>query len=412
MSGMPEGGNWTITDHGYGKRKPYKKPRVSEEGGGWTADIQFARVSVENLGPVSGDVSLKPLTVLFGPPQSGVAYMASLLHAVVEHGRTADLYDNRIGHYHYYKEGDPLYEQFNSVVPIDKETERVLEKWRQSRRRSMDSDLLKKHNMLHTRLFVEGMAQGLLGRDSPLHGRAGLTIAAHANHTRCKLSYSDNGLTAVPDEPNLHINFVGHSTARKYTDRTDRYTSGPYIIHDPYPDVGPRPYEVGDAIHIDVHDRPGEHTMYNALYAAFFYYTRRISQPWHSILVSSGSLIEYTAIDIEPLLFSRYDKERLHPATLPDDTPDRRLLHALDCAKDGDMIVVENPEEYTVDADLFAEMLYQRADAGLYLLVVTGDRTLAERIHNWRPEPEGLDSQYVSVYEFKPRGKGYSIVEW
>ena len=95
-----------------------------------------------------------------------------------------------------------------------------------------------------------------------------------------------------------------------------------------------------------------------------------------------------------------------------DSIPPKKLQSALDEARRGTMVVMENPEKYAGDTESFARTLFAKANEGLFVLVATGDRTLAEAVVEMRREPGGLDAEYASVYGFEPEGGGHAITEY
>ena len=372
----------------------------------WQAHVKFATVSVRNFGGASGDLTLKPLTILYGPPESGVSHMASLMHAFVVHGSSLSVYDDRFDIAH--SETD----FFEPVTKHELEALRVMEKRRQ-KVKFTDSKYLADSARKHLHLLALGLEAGLLGSGSPLRPDAsGSTVILGANRAHGRLEYTDDGLAEFPDRPNLRINFVTHGTARKHGKKHDA-GSGPYLVRDPYHYAGPRPYESGSDIHIDAHRSGGISVLGNVLTAALYYYSERVSQPKWSVLVSNGGLTEYEIPQYagsEDMIFGIIARNKT--AHISGDTPLKKLQSALDNTERRTMIVIENPERYVADTESFVRTLFEKANEGLYMLVVTGDQTLAERVATMRRESGGLDAEYAAVYGFEQGNGGHAIIEY
>ena len=372
-------------------------------------DVEFAGISMENFAGVSGSITLKPLTLLYGPPESGVSHVASLVHAVVVHGASFNLYDDTMETY-----AEP--DMFMSLEHTDlDEAQRVMKRRRQ-KVRFADSKYLSRIAEKHLHLFAEGLAGGL-PEPGPPPGRGmsdfGVTLAA--NRARGRLEYRDGRIAEFPDRPNLRVHFVDHATALKEGDwRGGPPGPGPYLVREPYHQFGPIPYESDGGMHIDLYRRCNTEAVRNALDAALHYYSERVSQPRQSFLVSAGGLTEYepperlTATDLMGMIMSW---DRREP-TIHGNTPAERLRSALFRPPPGTMVVVENPEKYVDCVESFARTLFEKANDGLYMLVATGDKTLAETVAGMRQKPGVLDPEYAAVYGFEPEGGGHAIIEY
>ncbi len=375
----------------------------------WRTHVEFATISVRNFGGTSGDITLKPLTLLYGPPESAVSHVASLINAVVVHGASYSIYDDVVE--------VPRHEidLFASNLHVDlEEAFRVMERRRQ-KVRFTDSEYLAGIAEKHLRLFAAGLEGGLLGPDSPLRpDAAGFGVALAANRAHGRLEYSDGGFAEFPDRPNLRINFVMHGTARK-GDRKYVDESGPYLVHDPYYYAGPRPIESNRGIEIYAYRGGGVEFVRNVLNAALHYYCQRTSQPRWSVLASDGGLTGYEPpglVRSGDVLYGTREVATILGDSRSDSIPPKRLQSALDEARRGTMVVMENPEKYVDDTESFARTLFSKANEGLFVLVATGDRTLAETVVGMRREPGGLDAEYASVYGFEPENGGHAITEY
>ena len=374
----------------------------------WQTHPEFANISVRNFGGATGDLTLKPLTLLYGPPESGVSSMASLLNAVVVHGASYSVHDDVCE--------VPLYETdfLSSYVHVDREEAyRVFEKRRQ-KVKSVDSNYLTDFAKKHLHLFALGLGAGLLNPDSPLQqDAAGFGVTLVANRARGRLEYADDGLAEFPDQPRLRINFVRHGTARK-RDKVYDGGPGPYLIRRPYHYVGPRPRESNRGIHIDSYLGGDAEILRNVLNAALGYYSERKSQPQNSVLVSDGGLTAYEPpgpVRSGDVMYGArvFAIDRIRG---PAHASAKDLQTALAGARRGTMIVVENPEKHVDDMESFARMLLGKANEGLFMLVATGDQTLAETVAEMRQEPGGLDAEYAAVYGFEPENGGHAIIEY
>ena len=169
-------------------------------------------------------------------------------------------------------------------------------------------------------------------------------------------------------------------------------------------------------MHIDTHYRGGEPILQHVLSAALTYYCDRISQPRWSILISNGGLTEYELPrdqDISTWLSETYlDGIMKRNPEISGDTPPERLESALEKAGRGTMIVTENPETYVDDMESLIRTLFEQANRGLYMLVVTGDPALAEGVVAMRQESGSLDAEYTVVYGFEPEDGGHAIIEY
>ena len=375
----------------------------------WQTHVEFATISVRNFGGASGDMTLKPLTLLYGPPESAVSHVASLINAVVVHGGSYFVHDDVLE--------VPCYEThvLEPYLHVDlEEARRVMERRRQ-KVRFTDSEYLAAMAKRHLHLLATGLEAGLLGPDSPLRpDAAGFSVTLAANRAHGRLEYSDGGFAEFPDRPNLRINFVTHGTARKgdwkYVDE-----SGPYLAHDPYYGAGPRPYESNGGIEIHAYRGGGVKILRNVLNAALHYYCERTSQPRWSVLASDGGLTGYEPpkhVRSGDVLYGTRLISSVFRFPVNDSIPPKRLQSALDEARRGTMVVMENPEKYAGDTESFARTLFAKANEGLFVLVATGDRTLAEAVVEMRREPGGLDAEYASVYGFEPEGGGHAITEY
>ena len=155
--------------------------------------------------------------------------------------------------------------------------------------------------------------------------------------------------------------------------------------------------------------------MRNVLNAALNYYCERVSQPEWSVLVSDGGLTEYDpprSANIGDVIYGRREPTLRKRPKISGDAPSEKLQSALDKAKRGTMIVTENPERYVDDAESFTRTLFEKANWGLYMLVVTRDQTLAETVVEMRRESGGLDAEYAAVYGFEQENDGHAIIEW
>ena len=404
----PPGVDLTVCKQGCARTnhlwQPHTDTVVSEED--WQTSVEFANISLRNFGGATGELTLKPLTLLYGLPESGVSHVASLVHAVVVHGSLFSVYEDWL---------DMLdSEDGLSRTRLELEARRVIEKRRQ-KAKFADSKYLADFARKRLHQLALGLEAGLLNPDSPLRrDAAGFGVALDANRARGRLEYANDGLEEFPDQPRLRINFVKHGTIGN---RDKKYVegSGPYLIRNPYHFLGPRPYESGRDVHIDSHLRVSVNTMLNVIQAARYYYSERVSQPKRSVLVSNGGLTEYVprqeniADRMRERSLMRYvDKG----PRITGDTPLEKLQSALDKAERGTMIVVENPEKHADDMESFARMLFEEANRGLYMLVATGDQTLAETVTEMRRESGGLDPEYAAVYGFEPENGGHAIVEW
>lgn len=380
---------------------------MSEED--WQTNVEFATVSVGNFGGASGDMTLKPLTILYGSPESGVSHVASLLHAVVLHGSSLSIFDDMVE----LPCLEPsIYEMH--LYPDRDEARRVMVR-RRPKVKFVDSKYLATSSKKHLHLLAIGLKSGLLGPDSSLRpDAAGSTVALATNRAHGRLEYTDDALEEFPDRPNLRINFVMYGTARKH-DKEYFGGSGPYLAHDPYHYVGPRPYESGRDIHIDAYRGGDAEILRNVLNAGLHYYCERVSQPEWSVLVSDGGLTEYDpprSAKIGDVIYGRREPSLRKRPKISGDTPPEKLRSALNKAERGTMIVTENPERYVDDMESFIRTLFEKANWGLYMLVVTGDQTLAERVAEMRQKSGGLDAEYISVYGFEPENGGHTIIEY
>ena len=195
----------------------------------WQTYVKFATVSVRNFGGASGDLTLKPLTILYGPPESGVSHMASLIHAVVLHGSSLSIFDD--------KAELPCLEPsiYEMLLNPDLDEARRVMARRRPKVKFVDSKYLATSSKKHLHLLAVGLKSGLLGPDSSLRpDAAGSTVALATNRAHGRLEYTDDGLAEFPDRPNLRINFVMYGTARKH-DKKYFGGSGPYLARDPIP---------------------------------------------------------------------------------------------------------------------------------------------------------------------------------
>ena len=379
----------------------------------WEADIEFAHISVKNLGNVSGDLTLKPLTLLYGPPDSDIIHLASLIHAVVVHGSSTNIFSDTMRT----KDIEP--EDFSSspFIHLDLDEARKVLK-RKPKGPFADSEYLKFFNHNHASLFVKGLKKGLFGPDSPLRlDTTKFSMAIRANRIRSRFAYSGGNIRAIPDNPNLHINFVAHSTARKdYRMEGHFAKSGPPLKRHPYHFCGPRPYEVHNDIHIDTYKRTLVQAMRNVLNAALYYYTERISQPDGIALVSNGGLIEFVpqikVVDILEVVGFNPPAQEQKPPPAKDTGLANVLRTEFPVAHPGTMVLLDRPETYVENRQKFAQSLLDKVNKGLFVLLVTQDRDLAEIAAKIYRKTQVLDPQYISTYGLEPEDDGYSITEW